>query len=426
MATFVSMPVLFDGCGRRNAVARRSANSRNSNCNGARLSTRRRLRAQLGGGSNGKGAMTPREMEIAAKISKLRSMNMLRTQAEKDKSQAEDEEDAENGVSGEDKKRRRRASIPISFADLPDWKKEEVLQREMKAAESFLGTGKPVNAPQIPPASQHLSPAPAPSAESSSSIPSAPTPYNPKVSTWGVFPRPANISKEYGGGRPIPIGGRRLPENDETAAKKEADTQAKLAKYRKGQGINMELEREHEQEITDALAHADAAMLRSDAMSAVRALEAVLQFVSPKSQRGGDVCLALALGYEATGQREKARALYLKLKSSPFLIYARQARQLLAGFDAMEIFQVKDETAERGGLVTGNFELPDIALYTDKRYETAVYIPDSRKGEAPSSERENISDADGGGSKSGAGNAAVALVVLACLIGIPVAIVVLK
>jgi hypothetical protein len=25
--------------------------------------------------------------------------------------------------------------------------------------------------------------------------------YNPKVSTWGVFPRPSNISKAYGGGK---------------------------------------------------------------------------------------------------------------------------------------------------------------------------------------------------------------------------------
>lgn len=27
--------------------------------------------------------------------------------------------------------------------------------------------------------------------------------YRPKVATWGVFPRPANISREYGGGRTL-------------------------------------------------------------------------------------------------------------------------------------------------------------------------------------------------------------------------------
>ena len=30
--------------------------------------------------------------------------------------------------------------------------------------------------------------------------------YSPKVSTWGVFERPANISKAYGGGRTIRAG----------------------------------------------------------------------------------------------------------------------------------------------------------------------------------------------------------------------------
>lgn len=27
--------------------------------------------------------------------------------------------------------------------------------------------------------------------------------YRPKVATWGVFPRPSNISREYGGGRTL-------------------------------------------------------------------------------------------------------------------------------------------------------------------------------------------------------------------------------
>lgn len=31
----------------------------------------------------------------------------------------------------------------------------------------------------------------------------ADTAYRPKVATWGVFPRPPNISKKYGGGRTI-------------------------------------------------------------------------------------------------------------------------------------------------------------------------------------------------------------------------------
>ena len=38
-----------------------------------------------------------------------------------------------------------------------------------------------------------------------------PEAYRPKVATWGVFPRPANISKQYGGGRTIRPGEARPP-----------------------------------------------------------------------------------------------------------------------------------------------------------------------------------------------------------------------
>ena len=30
--------------------------------------------------------------------------------------------------------------------------------------------------------------------------------YQPKVATWGVFPRPKNISNAFGGGRNLPPG----------------------------------------------------------------------------------------------------------------------------------------------------------------------------------------------------------------------------
>ena len=39
---------------------------------------------------------------------------------------------------------------------------------------------------------------------------SADTAYRPKVATWGIFPRPANISRQYGGGRTFKPGEARL------------------------------------------------------------------------------------------------------------------------------------------------------------------------------------------------------------------------
>jgi hypothetical protein len=372
--------------------------------------------------------MTPREMEIAAKIARLRSANMLRTQAEKDASNGSEDGSATDGGGANVKKEKRRAAVPTSFEDLPDWKKEEVMKRQMTAAEGFFGMA-PSKMPATPPTpplsrppSSEVSVAPEKGTSPILPVPVVPTPYKPKVNTWGVFPRPANISKEYGGGRPIPLGGTRTPEEQEKAAKHDAEVQAKLATYRKGLGVDMEREKAHEMEITAALTAANASMEGSRPYAAVRELEGVIQFVSPLSQRGGDVCLLLALAYEGTGQREKARALYHKLKKSPFLVYARQARQLLAGFDAMELLQVTDETAEAGGLVTGNFELPDVAVYTDKRYETAVYGLKSNRNELGDAREANYS---GASSHSGR-RASIAVVLLACLISIPVAMLLLK
>ena len=53
--------------------------------------------------------------------------------------------------------------------------------------------------------------------------------YNPKVATWGVFERPANISEAYGGGRTIKAG-TPLEDAAATHARKERMAAA-LARY---------------------------------------------------------------------------------------------------------------------------------------------------------------------------------------------------
>ncbi|MCI24757.1 hypothetical protein A2U01_0045943, partial [Trifolium medium] len=62
--------------------------------------------------------------------------------------------------------------------------------------------------------------------------------YKPKVSTWGVFPRPGNISKTFGGGRVIRPGD--ILETDEEKAAKEARTKTQLAAYKKKYGLNID------------------------------------------------------------------------------------------------------------------------------------------------------------------------------------------
>ncbi|KAL2988952.1 hypothetical protein AAZX31_11G112100 [Glycine max] len=62
--------------------------------------------------------------------------------------------------------------------------------------------------------------------------------YKPKVSTWGVFPRPGNISKTFGGGRVIRPG--EVLETKEEKAVKEARTKQLLAAYKKKTGLNVD------------------------------------------------------------------------------------------------------------------------------------------------------------------------------------------
>ncbi|KAI7725254.1 hypothetical protein M8C21_014650, partial [Ambrosia artemisiifolia] len=59
--------------------------------------------------------------------------------------------------------------------------------------------------------------------------------YKPKVSTWGVFPRPNNISKTYGGGKTIRPG--EVLETEESKAAKQARTRKMIAAYKKQMGL---------------------------------------------------------------------------------------------------------------------------------------------------------------------------------------------
>ena len=71
-----------------------------------------------------------------------------------------------------------------------------------------------------------------------------------KSGSWGVFERPADISKAYGGGRQIGVGG--YQPNEEELAAKRAETEARLKAYRKGQGADAELQAAHKDEIVAA------------------------------------------------------------------------------------------------------------------------------------------------------------------------------
>lgn len=144
--------------------------------------------------ANINGPNSAREDEIAAKIAKLRKQNRLKSQKSTPQGANENRDEANSQSIG-------------SFNDLPDWKKTEILESQMAEAENFLNPG-----PSVTPDSKEEE-------------------YRPAVSTWGVYPRPDNISKAFGGGRKIAIGGQKTDTPESKAS--DAEVEQKLLKYRK-------------------------------------------------------------------------------------------------------------------------------------------------------------------------------------------------
>ena len=81
--------------------------------------------------------------------------------------------------------------------------------------------------------------------------------YQPKVGTWGAFPRPKNISVAYGGGKRI---GAEVQTDSQKREQSIQSTKDKLASYRQKMGIEVQSEKDNADVIEDALALAGRAM----------------------------------------------------------------------------------------------------------------------------------------------------------------------
>ncbi|CAI9102847.1 OLC1v1001202C1 [Oldenlandia corymbosa var. corymbosa] len=133
--------------------------------------------------------------------------------------------------------------------------------------------------------------------------------YKPKVSTWGVFPRPSNISKTYGGGRVIRPG--EVLETAEDRAAKEARTRQLLSAYKSKIGLNIRPE------------------LKSECQ---------------KTQLHGLAALQWTICQDSLNRPNEARSMYEKLQSHPNPQVSKKARQFLYGFQAMQMMKVNSST----------------------------------------------------------------------------------
>ncbi|CDF38165.1 unnamed protein product [Chondrus crispus] len=204
-----------------------------------------------------------REDEIAAKIANLRKQKRLKSQGS-----------SSTGNQDEANTQRRNVGTPMSFQDLPDWKKEDIMQNQISEAEAFLNPS--AHKPHVKPGTDKVK-------------------YKPKVSTWGVFPRPDNISKAFGGGKKVQPGGVDL--SSEGSKKRDEAVKEKLAMYRKTRGIDLEREEEHREEIETALAKGEGFIRMSRPQQAIKALEPVVEYICDRQRS----CIK---GYGATRFRK--------------------------------------------------------------------------------------------------------------------------
>ncbi|XP_042010649.1 uncharacterized protein LOC121759210 isoform X3 [Salvia splendens] len=160
--------------------------------------------------------------------------------------------------------------------------------------------------------------------------------YKPKVSTWGVFPRPNNISKTFGGGRTLRPGDA-LETAEERAAKDERTMQL-LAAYKRQYGLNIDPELKSECE--KALKDGDSLMDLGKLKEASPFYERVMEKLPFKSELHGLAALQWSICQDSLNRSNEARLMYEKLQSHPSPKISKKARQFAFGFEAMEMMKV--------------------------------------------------------------------------------------
>lgn len=156
--------------------------------------------------------------------------------------------------------------------------------------------------------------------------------YKPSRSgSWGVYERPADISKAYGGGRRITREEmRRMDEEYESKLSEDKN------RYRTDRKLSQDFENGDEDKIRDAVSSCRSFMMYGDRKRAVKVLEDIL-YVEPfsfKTELGGEAYLEYGMVLETVDREEEARSIYGQLatvSSSPKI--RRNAFQLLQGLE---------------------------------------------------------------------------------------------
>ncbi|CAM0955768.1 unnamed protein product [Alopecurus aequalis] len=155
-----------------------------------------------------------------------------------------------------------------------------------------------------------------------------PESYKPKVTTWGMFPRPQNISKAYGGGRNISLGGE--TQTAEEKAAKDKRTRELLAAYMGGR--NKTMDAKTKAECTEALKEGN------ELMNAGRLKQALPYY--EKTELHGMAALQWSICLDSLCRSKEAMGMYSKLKYHPNDLVSKKAKMFMFSFQAADFLKV--------------------------------------------------------------------------------------
>ncbi|KAI3415015.1 uncharacterized protein J3R85_015593 [Psidium guajava] len=175
--------------------------------------------------------------------------------------------------------------------------------------------------------------------------------YKPKVSSWGVFPRPSNISEKFGGGRTVHPGD--VLETAEDRAAKDARTRELVAAYNKKMGLNIDAKLKFECE--KALKDGDSLMDVGKLKEALPFYEEIMNKIPFQSELHGLAALQWSICQDSLTRPNEARTMYEKLQSHPNGKVSKRAAQFMFSFQAMEKMKIRTSKLSAEGTGYQNY-----------------------------------------------------------------------
>jgi tetratricopeptide (TPR) repeat protein len=169
--------------------------------------------------------------------------------------------------------------------------------------------------------------------------------HKPKVATWGIYPRPANISEAYGGGRNLKPG--QALESEEAKREREKRVSSALSNYRKS--IGLEIDPEVEKEAENLFEAGERDFQAGRISQALSCFHRATELVPLRSKIGGRAALQKAICLDSLGKNSEAYPIYKSLEGHSAPGVAKAAKRMLFGFKAAENLKVDSMRFGSGG-----------------------------------------------------------------------------